>query len=107
MDLNLTVLAGRLATDAEVRTFESGATLARLLVTVRSDGPRRRIDVVPVVMWDPDMAEVAKWKKGERVWVAGAVRRRFFADDGGGRRSGIEVVAHEVALNKEEVSLDE
>ena len=53
MDLNLVVLAGRLAAPPELRAFESGATLIRYLVTVRSEEPRRRVDVVPVTLWNP------------------------------------------------------
>ena len=107
MDLNLVVIAGRLAADAEVRTFESGATLARLLVTVRSDEPRKRIDVIPVVMWNPDMGQVSEWKRGEAVWIAGAVQRRFWNESESGRTSRIEVVAHEIALKPQEVKINE
>ena len=104
MDLNLVVMAGRLANDPEIRTFESGATLVRILVTVRSEEPRRRIDVIPVVMWDPDMKEVADWKRGEAVWIAGAIQRRFWTEEHG-RTSRIEIVAHEVSIRKEEMRI--
>ena len=53
MDLNLIVLCGRLAVEPELKEFDSGSRLVRLLVTVRSDEPRRRVDVVPVTLWDP------------------------------------------------------
>ncbi len=95
MDLNLVVLAGTLATDPEIRSFESGATLARYLVTVRSESPNRRLDVVPVTLWGPDEDEVRRLTAGTDVWVAGAVQRRFWPHNGSGR-SQIEVVAHEV-----------
>jgi single-strand DNA-binding protein len=86
MDLNLVVLCGRLAAPAEVRTFESGSRLARYLVTVRSEEPRR-VDVLPVTLWDPPDA----------VWVAGSVQRRFWSG-AEGRRSRLEVVAEQVCL---------
>jgi single-stranded DNA-binding protein len=98
MDLNLVVLCGRLATDAELREFDSGMRLARLLVTVRSETPRKRVDVVPVTLWDP--AEDL-WSdpptRGRRVWVCGAVQRRFW-ESPDGRRSRLEVVAEQVNL---------
>ncbi len=103
MDLNLVVLAGRVAADPEIRTFDSGSTLLRLLVTVRSSEPRRRIDVVPVVMWSPDDAVIEGVAAGRPVWVAGSVRRRFWSADDG-RSSRLEVVAHEVTLRDDEVS---
>ena len=97
-DLNLVVLAGRLAAPPEIRQFESGTRLARYLVTVRTDEPSRRVDVVPVTLWDPDDALVdADPAPGTRVWVAGAVQRRFWSGDDG-RRSRLEVVAEQVCL---------
>jgi len=96
VDLNLIVMAGRLAADPEFTTFASGATLCRILITVRSTEPRRRLDVIPVVMWDPaDDAEIRDMVRGERVWVAGAIQRRFWSAEAG-RTSRVEVVAHDV-----------
>lgn len=100
MDLNLVVLAGRLAAPAEIRQFESGTRLARYLVTVRSEDPVRRVDVVPVTLWDPSDALVdADPPPGTRVWVAGAVQRRFWSEDEG-RRSRLEIVAEQVCLRE-------
>jgi single-stranded DNA-binding protein len=104
VDLNLVVLAGRIAAEPEIRTFESGATLMRLLVTVRSEEPRRRLDVIPVVQWDPDPDDMPDGPvRGRSVWVAGSVQRRFWSVDDG-RHSRIEVIAHEVAIRDEESS---
>jgi single-stranded DNA-binding protein len=96
MDLNLVVLCGRLAVEPELKTFGSGSRLIRLLVTIRSDWPKRRVDVVPVTLWDPpdDLIDELPLK-GQRVWVCGSVQRRFWeAPDG--RRSRLEVVAEQV-----------
>ena len=96
MDLNLVVLAGTLAAPPERRSFESGARLVRFLVTVRSVEPRKRVDVVPVTWWDPPAAEdLGDLETGHRLWVAGAVQRRFWSGPDG-RRSRLEVVAHQV-----------
>ena len=97
MDLNLVVLCGRLAAPAEIRQFESGSRLARYLVTVRSEEPRR-VDVVPVTLWDPpaDLVD-AEPAPGQAVWVAGSVQRRFWSG-AEGRRSRLEVVADQVCL---------
>jgi single-stranded DNA-binding protein len=96
MDLNVIVIAGRLAADPEFTTFASGARLLRLLVTVRSQEPRRRIDVIPVVMWDPtDDIPMDELIRGARVWVAGSVQRRFWSAEAG-RTSRVEIVAHDV-----------
>ncbi|MCP4304512.1 MAG: single-stranded DNA-binding protein [bacterium] len=96
MDFNVVVLAGRLAAPPEVRSFESGSRLVRFLVTVRSMTPRRRIDVVPVTLWEPDRDHpVLEADVGSSVWVAGSVQRRFWTEQQA-RRSQLEVVASDV-----------
>jgi len=96
MDLNLVVLCGRLAIEPELKELGSGSRLVRLLVTVRSDEPRRRVDVVPVTLWDPPDELLEEMpEKGRRVWVCGSVQRRFW-ESPDGRRSRVEVVAEQV-----------
>lgn len=99
MDLNLIVLCGRLAVDAELRGFDSGTRLLRYLVTTRVDYPRRRIDVVPVTLWDPpeDLVD-DPGRKGERVWVCGSVQRRY-RESPDGRQSRVEVIAEQVKIS--------
>ncbi len=98
MDLNLTVLCGRLATDPEIRVFDSGARLIRYLITTRVDYPRKRTDVIPVTIWDPPAdLEDQPGAKGERIWACGAVQRRYW-ESPDGRRSRIEVVAEQVKV---------
>lgn len=103
MDLNLTVLCGRLATDAEIRVFDSGSRLIRYLVILRVDHPRKRTDVIPVTMWDPDQELVeAPGEKGDRIWVCGSVQRRYW-ESADGRRSRIEVIAEQVNLEVDDL----
>jgi single-stranded DNA-binding protein len=98
MDLNIVVLAGHLATLPEIRQFTSGTRMARFLVTVRSTEPRRRVDVVPVTLWDPPPTLLSDpFVVGRQVWVAGSVQRRFWSETEG-RRSRIEIIAHTVEL---------
>ena len=96
MDLNLVVLCGRLAVEPELKVFGSGTRLIRFLVTIRSDWPKRRVDVIPVTLWDPpdDLVDELP-PKGQRVWVCGSAQRRFWeAPDG--RQSRLEIVAEQV-----------
>jgi single-strand DNA-binding protein len=106
MDLNLVVVSGRLSAPPEIRQFDSGSRLARYLVTVRSEEPARRVDVLPVTLWDPPDALVdAQPAPGTRVWVAGSVQRRFWSGSDG-RRSRIELVADQVCLRDSEDDVD-
>ena len=100
MDLNLVVLCGRLATPGELRQFESGTRMLRLLVSVRTESPTRRVDVVPVILWDPDDGLVEQVSEsGVRVWAVGAVQRRFWEGQDG-RRSRLELVASTVTVHE-------
>ena len=96
MDFNVVVLSGRLSAPPEIREFDAGTNLARFLVTVRSDSPRRRVDVVPVTLWQPDHDHpMLEADVGTPVWVAGTVQRRFWTHEGS-RISRLEIVATEV-----------
>ena len=102
MDLNLVVLCGRLTTPSEVREFESGSRMLRLLISVSTEAPRRRTDVVPVTFWDPDDELVEQVsEKAVRVWVVGSVQRRYW-EGLDGRRSRLEVVAEQVSVHESE-----
>jgi single-stranded DNA-binding protein len=107
MDLNLIVIAGRIAAEPELTTFASGARLLRLLVTVRSEEPRRRIDVLPIVMWDPpDEILADEPSRGTGVWVAGSVQRRFWSADAG-RTSRVEIVAHDLQFRADSLAAED
>ncbi len=98
MDLNIVVIAGRLAAATEYRELEAGKQL-RLLVSVRSEEPEKRVDVLPVILWDPpqDLVEAAP-PPGTSVWIAGVMQRRFWSG-AEGRRSRLEIVARCVTLH--------
>jgi single-strand DNA-binding protein len=102
MDLNMVVLNGRLAAPPEHRVLESGSRMARLLVAVRSEEPHSRLDILPVVWWEPEEEFVAAPPDvGSRVWITGSIQRRYW-ESADGRRSKIEVVAVHVAALSDE-----
>ena len=90
LGINELRLRGKVAAAAETRTFGSGASLTRLLVSVQLDEPRR-VDVLPCTVWDP-VEEVRNLSRGDKVEIRGQVHRRFWSDSEG-RHSRIEVVA--------------
>ena len=102
MDMNFIILWGQLSTDPELRVFDSGTRLIRYLITVRADYPKRRVDVIPVTLWDPpDHIVDSPGVKGKRVWVCGSLQRRYW-ESPDGRRSRIEVVADQVKVREED-----
>ena len=95
MDTNIVVLEGRLAAPIEHRSYPSGVEALRFLLTVRNAEPVRRLDVLPVIWWDPPDTFDPGLPVGSRLWVAGSVRRRFWAVEDG-RRSRLDLVADQV-----------
>jgi single-stranded DNA-binding protein len=93
MDCNLVVLAGRLSAPLEVTDRDSGHRVGRLLMAVRSDTPAVRLDLVPVIWWNPTDHQLDTVPPvGSRVDITGSVQRRFW-EGPDGRRSRLEVVA--------------
>ena len=106
MDTNTVVLEGRLAAPPELRSFDSGARLLRFLLTVRTEEPRRRVDVLPITLWDPPTELLDHdLHPGRRISMTGSVQRRFW-EDADGRRSRLEVVAAEVAIRPDDQDED-
>lgn len=96
MDLNLVVLLGRLSAPPDIVT--NANTTVRLLVAVRSEWPVKRLDLVPVIWWNPSHDEVSGLPQvGARVWATGSVQRRYW-EGPDGRRSRIEMIAEHVSF---------
>jgi single-stranded DNA-binding protein len=107
MDLNLVVLSGTLALAPELHRFDSGKRRLDYLVTVRTmiDG-RRRTDTVNVKYWDPPARLVRKKLiRGDRIWIAGTVQRRFWSTFDG-KRSQLDVVASQVVYRPSDLTLE-
>lgn len=93
MDFNLVVVAGMVAVRPEsIESPQPEAPSAhRLLIAVRSEVGEARVDLIPVFV--PKSVHQGRVEAGERIWIAGALQRRFSAASG---RSRIEIVAHSV-----------
>ena len=92
MELNVTVLRGRLSSVPELRTLPSGAVVASLAVRAPIAG---RMTSVPVTVWDPPHW-VAELDLDDELLVLGGVRRRFFRS-ASGTGSRVDVEASVVA----------
>ena len=100
-DINLVVLAGRLAAPPTVETFDTGNTLVRMLLTVRTNKPRRRIDVIPVAWHNPDPKDIPH-QTGTKLWVAGSTQRRWWTDQ---KHSRLQVVASQVVTGPKDLAI--
>lgn len=110
MDINTAVIAGRLATPPE-RTdlLDTGSTVYRLLVTTRSEHPKRRTDVLPITIWNPDdttRQALDNAPAGTAVSAQGSIQRRFY-EGASGRRSRLEIVADSLIIRSAEEAASE
>ncbi|MBT8200186.1 MAG: single-stranded DNA-binding protein [Acidimicrobiia bacterium] len=99
-DVNIVVLRGNVVAEPEIRHFDSGAVMIRYLTTVRVTVPKRRLDVIPVTLWDPPEDLMRRpGTSHDRIWVLGSVQRRFWPmASHDRRRSRIEVVANRIDI---------
>lgn len=93
-DLNIVVLAGHLAAEPDLQRYPSGEARLRLRLSIVSEGPPRRVDVLPVTVWDPPPGAETMPLASE-VTVGGVIRRRFRATPGG-RASRLEILARQL-----------
>ena len=98
--MNKAILMGRLTKDPELRTTNSGHSVASFQIAVdrrfkNADG-EREADFIPIVCWRKT-AEFVKdyFVKGQRIALVGSIQVRSW-DENGQRRWMTEVVADEV-----------
>ena len=92
LDVSMALVAGTLSRPAETRQLPSGDSLVALEVTTRL--PDGAAESMPVV-WPAAPAWAGRLAAGERIVVAGRVRRRFYRA-GGATASRTELVAERI-----------
>lgn len=96
--LNHIVLMGRLTKDPELRTTQSGTSVASFTVACERDfaaqGQQRETDFVDIVCWKQGAEFVSKYfGKGQMIVVDGRLQSRKWQDRDGNNRTNWEVVA--------------
>ena len=97
--MNKVFLVGRLTREPELRTTQSGISVAAMTVAVtRRRDAENRSDFINVIAWRGLADNCAKYLvKGQQVAVAGELRTRSYdAKDGSGKRYVTEVQADDV-----------
>lgn len=92
-DSNHVVLSGRVSIPPDERRLPSGDVLVSTRVVVERDPGRgriglarskQRVDAIDCVAWTARLQRVVRrWQPGDRVYVEGCLRRRFFRTDKG------------------------
>ena len=100
--INNVVLMGRLVADPEIRTTNTGKSVANFRIAVDrtySKGGNRETDFVPVVAWEGQATFLERYfKKGDMLALRGEIQTRNYEDKDGNKRTAFEVVAREVSF---------
>ena len=108
--LNHIVIMGRLTRDPELRTTQSGVSVASFSVAVDRDyagrdGSERQTDFIDVVAWRQTGEFVSKYfHKGSMIVVSGRLQSRKWQDRDGNNRTSWEVNADNVYFGESRAS---
>lgn len=100
--LNSVIIMGRLTSDPELRTTQSGLSVTSFTVAVdrnyKSD-EERETDFINCVAWRGTADFVTRFfKKGQMIAVQGSLQTRNYEDKNGNKRTAVEVIADNVSF---------
>lgn len=98
--MNLVCLVGNLTKDVELRSTQSGKSVATFSIAVqrafKSEG-QPEVDFFNIVVWGVKGENCAKYlSKGKKVAVTGAIQNRSYEDNNGNKRVLTEIIASDV-----------
>lgn len=95
--LNQIVIMGRLVRDPELRSTQSGTSVATFTVAVERDFGEKQTDFIDCVAWRQTGEFVSKYfLKGNMIAVTGSLQSRKWQDRDGNSRTSWEVNADHV-----------
>ncbi len=101
LNLNKVVLAGRLTSDPELKTTQSGISVTSFTVAVNrnyrpKDGGEQQADFINCTAWRQTAEFITKYfVKGSSICVTGSIQTRKWTDQNGQNRYSTEVVVDE------------
>lgn len=99
LNLNKTILAGRLVAAPEVKQTPSGNTVCNLRIAVNrraSGGDHPESDFFNVTAWNNTAEFIGRYfEKGSAICIVGRIQNRSYTDKDGNKRTLTEIVADE------------
>ena len=98
-DINQAVLVGRLTSDPEKRSTNSGKTVVSFSIACNRRGRDAGADFINCVAWEKTAQIIADYaKKGSQLGVVGRIQTRNYETKDGKTVKATEVVVNEVML---------
>ena len=96
LNINKTVLGGRLTADVEVKQTNSGIPVCSFTIAVTRKANREETDFINCVAWRNTAEFIGKFfSKGSSICVTGAIQTRSWTDQNGGKKYATEVIVDE------------
>ena len=100
--INNVILMGRLVADPELRTTNTGKSVANFRIAVDraySKGNDKKADFITIVAWESTADFISKYfNKGSMIALRGEIQTRSYEDNSGNKRTATEVLAREVSF---------
>ena len=99
--INNVILMGRLVADPELRTTNSGKSVANFTIAVDRSYSKgnKETDFINICCWESTADFVSKYfSKGSMIALRGEIQTRNYEDKNGNKRTAFEVLAKEVSF---------
>lgn len=99
-NFNRVILGGRLTSDPEVKTTQSGTSVCSFSIAVNRRGAKdgqQQSDFITCVAWKERAELIGKYfHKGSSICIVGEIQTRKWQDNNGNNRTATEVIVNEV-----------
>ena len=101
-NFNKAILGGRITSDPEVKTTQSGTPVCSFSIAVNRRGAKdgqQQSDFITCVAWKERAELIGKYfRKGSSICIVGELQTRKWQDNNGNNRSATEVIVNEVCF---------